>query len=79
MKFKVGDKVKIICVDTKTGSSGTEAKIGHIGMVHKFSNIPSMPYTIYFKPDGFKINFMEKELEKYNEVGKQLLFSFMSD
>ena len=79
MKFKIGDKVKIICIDTITGTRSVHAKIGQAGIVNKLTGIIHMPYTVYFASDKCMLNFMEKEIKKDIEVGEQLVFSFMKE
>ena len=79
MNYKIGDKVKIICIDKVTSTHSVLGKIGHTGIVKKYTSLLHMPYTIYFESDNTLLNFMEKELKLYNEVGKQLLFSFMEE
>ncbi len=83
MKYKIGDKVKVVKALEPLQDS-MKAFIGQHGIIKgvksgEFScpiNVEFDIKTIHF---GNIVSFKKEELEIYNEVGKQLEFSFMSD
>ena len=88
-KFKVGDKVKVLRAPTDeeydlwrdswvgdmNGAIGNEYTISHY--ITREKNFNEYIYKYYLDGRGFC--FPEFVLQKVNEVGKQLLFSFMGE
>ena len=88
-KFKVGDKVRVLRASTAeerdlwVGSWVSYSMDKYIGEIHTIRNIftystdsvPNPEYVTYGLRGGYI--FPEFVLQKVNEVGKQLLFSFM--
>lgn len=73
MKFEIGDEVRIISADEETSTPTTQSMIGETAKIVAYSGVTLMPYTLHFEVDNLKLNFMEKELERYRKIGEQLL------
>lgn len=73
MKFKINDKVRVICADKETSTYTTRSMVGEVAKVVKYSGVSGIPYTLYFEDKNYSLNFMEKELEPVAKVGEQLL------
>ena len=86
--FKIGDKVRIICMKPPDWSNGMKL-IGQVGIIE---NIVSgdAPIVVEFNRGeiekvlgdncwGNKYNFQECEIERAVRVGEQLVFEFMND
>ena len=88
-KFKVGDKVKVLRASLEGEydlwrdswlvemNSAINNEYTISGCVTRRENFNEYIYKYYF--DGRSYCFPEFVLQKVNEVGKQLLFSFMSE
>ena len=84
MKYKVGDKV-IVVNAVEPLQSSIKSFIDLKGIVFKICEEgTSCPIHVKFKTEpavnwGHEVAFQETEIEIYNEVGQQLLFSFMEE
>ena len=79
MKFKTGDKVKV--VHNSNGSYIVNKAMNKLGIV-KFTSSERMIYVEFDEQilpgsDVSVVGFFKDEIEKVSEKGKQLLFSFM--
>lgn len=76
MKFKIGDKVKVIY--NSNGSGIVKRAMNKIGIVKSIN--PEMIYIEFGEvvySDLSATGFYKNEVEKINTKGQQLLFSFM--
>lgn len=84
--FKIGDKVKVVCINPPGWSTG-EKLIGQVGTIFNLQDGIN-PIIIEFNTEVLikffgradysnKYNFKKCEIEHVLKVGEQLLFSFM--
>ena len=90
MKFKVGDKIRVLPIDPdQNWTNGTKLK-GQIGIISEFFEGVGIPIAVSFDRKslesllgdsygGYTYHFKENEIEPAVAIGEQLLFSFMSD
>ena len=83
MKFKKGDKVRVIAVNSGIGNDDPDLFIGETGVVMSYDGSDSYPYTILF--DNVKISdtenniWDEDELELVEEESKPNQFLYYND
>jgi hypothetical protein len=73
MKFKVGDKVKLVNVEMPFDAEGF-IKNGIIGEIVKVSNYYTYPYELKFEGNEKTYPFLEEELEEVSEPTERDLF-----
>lgn len=90
MKFKISDKVKIVCWGGMKDKTDTTPNVGKVGEITRISTLLH-PYSVRFGDcTGFcydsrhdngcncaDVSFFEEELELAIQPGEQLLFNFM--
>lgn len=75
MKYKVGDRVKIL----PGGVNYPACLIGKIGKIDYIYNCSGRFNLITVNSSIFMCRIAPKYVESYSEIGKQLLFSFMEE
>lgn len=72
MKFKIGDKVRILNKSVQSPLSESSFKKGDIGIIKKFSNYNSLPVISIRNPNdpsrpSYGYSFLYKDIRKINQ------------
>lgn len=76
-KFKVGDRVKVIC--NNTGSFVVRKAMNNVGVISSMENMIYIQFNKDIWHNLTVIGFFEFEIEKVVTKGEQLLFDFAKE